>query len=334
LAVTAALATAAPVRAASLPDFPGIDLIPAAEVLRSHTTTSATGDLLLVDAAGARIRLVTSIDDPAVANRGDGSFHPVAEEDARDALAGVAAPFLRPLQTSVYLLPYPRAGAIASSADSLAIYLAPGTDAGATRRAAARLLAHELGHAVAHRFLSAGDPWWGRYRELRGITDDARFHARAAHADRPAELFAEDFRVLFGGPAARGDGSVENGGLPSPETVAGLRELFLELPARLQPAAALLPAATLFPNPARAGTEVVLRLAADGPGSTPVAGRIEASLHDITGRRVAAWTAAPDANGQLRLRLPERAAAPAGACWIVLRSPDGAREALPLRLLP
>ncbi len=72
---------------------------------------------------------------------------------------------------------------------------------------------------------------WDEYRRIRGIEDEITFSNTARHAYRPREIFAEDFRVLFGGAAAFFGGRVENPELPSPVTVAGLEEFFLGLAA-------------------------------------------------------------------------------------------------------
>ena len=56
---------------------------------------------------------------------------------------------------------------------------------------------------------------------MRGI-DAARFNASAVHADRPHEIWAEDFRALFGGASATGNGTIENDTISYPTQVQGL----------------------------------------------------------------------------------------------------------------
>ena len=68
-----------------------------------------------------------------------------------------------------------------------------------------------------------------RSRALRGIADLATYDASARHENRPHEIFAEDFRVLFGGALAVGSGSIENAALVSPQSVSGLREFLAGL---------------------------------------------------------------------------------------------------------
>jgi hypothetical protein len=70
------------------------------------------------------------------------------------------------------------------------------------------------------------DDSWNEYRRIRGITDESRFNELASHAYRPREIFAEDFRVLFGGAAAYFGGSIENPEIARPESVAGLENFF------------------------------------------------------------------------------------------------------------
>ena len=84
--------------------------------------------------------------------------------------------------------------------------------------------------------------------------DDERFNDRARHAYRPQEIFAEDFRVLFGGAAAYFGGSIENTEHPaSPKSVAGWRASSFAW--RVTPLASRAPriAATSYPNPFNPG---------------------------------------------------------------------------------
>src|ERR1051326_6180251 len=55
--------------------------------------------------------------------------------------------------------------------------------------------------------------------------------ASAAHADRPHEIWAEDFRALFGGAAATSAGTIENASLAYPTQIAGLDRFMASLAA-------------------------------------------------------------------------------------------------------
>jgi hypothetical protein len=137
---------------------------------------------------------------------------------------------------------------------------------------------HELGHVVQYTRMPDQDATaWSRYRTLRGITDVRVYCDTAAHADRPHEIFAEDFRALFGGPLANSTGNIENAVLTPPTQVAGLADFMLSLSG--PPLTVTLGAR---PNPAR-GAVLFSR-----KGSAPVA----LDLFDLAGRRLA--TVAPE----------------------------------------
>jgi len=95
----------------------------------------------------------------------------------------------------------------------------------------AYIVAHEVGHAFHNAFLPDDEDSddWKIYRQLRGIEDSGKFNASTRHAYRPKEIFAEDFRVLFGSDDARFGGYVENSELLSPELFPDLSEFFLDV---------------------------------------------------------------------------------------------------------
>ncbi|MFZ5597364.1 MAG: hypothetical protein ACOY31_10185 [Bacillota bacterium] len=88
------------------------------------------------------------------------------------------------------------------------------------------LAAHEAGHAVDFKYMDSEK--WEEYKVLRGITDSKKYNNNAPHKDQPREIFAEDFRMLFGGDLAVSIPH-ENDSLPSPSAVKGLKEFFLSL---------------------------------------------------------------------------------------------------------
>lgn len=61
------------------------------------------------------------------------------------------------------------------------------------------VVTHELGHLV---YQSLTEEEQYKYKIIRGIPDDWDTYPRTDYVNRPSELFAEDFRVLFGGEDA------------------------------------------------------------------------------------------------------------------------------------
>lgn len=249
----------------------------AAETLAGFCRADAEGRLWLELPGGTRQELVTSLSDPAISNQGDGRFHPFDEPEVRSALAAVSFPLGR-VSAEIFILPFPRRGGLESAAGPGLILLSPGVWPLSPEHQHAEFT-HELGHVVQYALLPDADvERWNVYRRLRGIDDAAIFAPTGAHADRPHEIFAEDFRMLFGDPLANYSGSIENARLALPDGIAGLERFMLDLGE-----GAPLPAALSgFPNPAR-GPVLFSR-----PGG--VAAHLE--LFDLSGRRVAA--VAPD----------------------------------------
>ena len=120
------------------------------------------------------------------------------------------------------------------------------------------------------------------YRELRGIEDGSVYSARAKHHNRPHEIFAEDFRFLFGGKTANYSGTIENRDLDLPDTVPGLREFFLSLAdprrlAHIQPTQRLI----AYPNPATGPVRLSLTGAAGAESGSQIL-----DVFDVQGRVV------------------------------------------------
>ena len=247
----------------------------AAETLARYCTTDSAGTPWLALPDGSRWELIRSTRDPAVANPGDGAFHPFDAAEVRAAIAGVRYP-LAGIDAEVFILPYPRRGGLTSAAAPGLVLLSPGVlpVAVATQHAT---VTHELGHLVhfAHLPDSAAAEW-SRWRTLRGVTDLSLYCASAPHADRPHEIFAEDFRVLFGDALASTDGGIENASLAPPNAVPGL-DVFV----RALAGASLAPALGAWPNPARGA----ISFARAGDTLNPI------EVFDPSGRRVA--TVAP-----------------------------------------
>ena len=196
----------------------------AAETLRDWCRTDEQGVLWLELPGGARYELVTSVFDPAIANHGDGSFHPFEAAEVEAAIAAVSYP-LDGVAADVFILPYPRRAGLASAAGTGLILLSPGVYALPRTQQHAEVV-HELGHVVQRADLPDTDTEaWSRYRGLRGITDPTVYSADAEHADRPHEIFAEDFRALFGGALATSTGTIENASLRAARRGARARGL-------------------------------------------------------------------------------------------------------------
>jgi hypothetical protein len=225
---------------------------------------------------GRFVPVITDINDPAISNKGDGAFHPFTVAQVDRALSAVSHPNM-PLSARIYLLPYPRRGVLTSSTSGNEMFLSPHVR-DIEPAVAAYIVAHELGHVFHNRYLPAGSGLWRDYRAVRGLTDENMFNDGASHAYRPREIFAEDFRVLFGGPDAYFAGQVENTQIADPANVPGLREFFLgSINARSHARIA----ASCSPNPFNPDTEIRITVAAQDAG-VPVSVR----LYSVTGALV------------------------------------------------
>ena len=88
------------------------------------------------------------------------------------------------------------------------------------------IMAHEYGHAWSnyHLYLShQGD--WSSYLTARGIAGDARVDS--TYNWSKGEMLADDYRMLFGSPAAVSQASYINPALADPRSVPGLRDFLL-----------------------------------------------------------------------------------------------------------
>lgn len=230
--------------------------------------------------------LVTNASDPEIANPGDGAFHPMSAGHVRAAARHVES-FTRSLKGKILILPYPRRGALKSSCEEGMIFLSPGVREVVPEHVHA-VTCHEIGHLFQTARVPQGSAVWDEYLVLRAL-DHPRFHKRAIHRDRPREIFAEDFRFLFGTTLATSSGSIENPDLPLPDTIPGLRDWFRRL-ARLQQVAAdighLQP--TSYPNPYRDGSPggVFVQFPVVAKASAAPGPRLPAEVFDAAGRRV------------------------------------------------
>ncbi|OGF13700.1 MAG: hypothetical protein A2W00_03485 [Candidatus Eisenbacteria bacterium RBG_16_71_46] len=298
----------------------GIVLHSAAETLRDYCRRDAANRLWLVLPGGARFELVTSTADPAIANPGDGAFHPFDPGEVRAALAGLRYP-LDGLRADIYVLPYPRRNGLTSATGPRLILLSPGVRPLIPGHQHAEV-AHEIGHIVHFEHLPDGDrTGWSAYRRLRGIEDEQVYSAASAHAFRPHEIFAEDFRALFGDALANYSGSIENSALTPPSHVPELAAFMVKL-SQLAAGPSDLAA---FPNPSRGS----LTLARAGGATTPV------DLFDLAGRRIA--TLEPQAGGgsvSWSWDRRDRFGRPVGPGVLLARARDGGGRVARITLLP
>jgi hypothetical protein len=254
----------------------GVRILDPEQVLRDRTQTGRDGILYLQDQQGTLRRFVTSMDDPIIVNPGDGRFHPASSPVVQTAVETADPRFMNRIGFDVYILPYPVADPFGSWADGEAIYLSPGVR-DLSDRQVEFLISHEAGHLVHRTFLPDSDrEGWARYRWIRGIEDTTRFHPGAIHRDRPHEIFAEDFRALFGSLQGPDADAIENPDLAAPDQVPGLREFLLGLIGETDSTPAF--AVALYPNPITAGE--LLHIALPN-GTAPTV-----TVYDVQGRSV------------------------------------------------
>jgi hypothetical protein len=251
----------------------GARILSPSEVLET-STVQLGGELHLVVGEGPTVRLITDPGDPEITNRGDGSFHPAPLDVVEEAVAFAEERFTDALDFQVMILPYPRSGRLRSTTERGVIYLSPGVQP-YTREQIHFLVSHEIGHVLHQQLLPDTDATgWSSYREVRGILDESVFHDHAAHADRPHEIFAEDFRQLYGGPLGSRFPQ-ENTDLERAAYIPGLPVLFASLLPDPVMTASTSPL-VLGPNPFRPGQRLAFRW--------PGAGVHRLEIVDVSGR--------------------------------------------------
>lgn len=260
----------------------GVRIIGPDEVLKRYCR--AEGDQLRLVVPGvAPQELVTRVDDPIVVNKGDGSFHPLDPNVVTQALAGLTFP-VDQVDAVVYVLPYPRRAGLESGAAPGAILLSPGVRPVPDLTVHA-IVAHEFGHVVQYQLATGGSAAWSAYLLLRGLPAAGRDTDALAHADRPREIFAEDFRELCGSPLARTNGTTENALMTPPESVEGLAAFLVDLPERARRTASAERRVAVFPNPFRSATTVHFTPRAGAAPSTAAPAR-QIRVYDVRGRVV------------------------------------------------
>jgi hypothetical protein len=223
------------------------------DYLANRTTYEGTrGTIDLQD--GFYLNVVTDIDDPLIVNKGDGRFYPFSPDQVIDLMRDIDYPRMH-LRVDIFVLPFPRTDVLVSSTSGRQIFLSPQVREVANETAA-YIVAHEMGHVFQGQYMpTSSHRRWSEYRQLRDIEDVETYNATATHANRPAEIFAEDFRVLHGGPLAYFEGRVENPNLPPPAMVPGLYGFFAQL-ALSDPDQPFIVSVASYPNPFNPRTEL------------------------------------------------------------------------------
>jgi hypothetical protein len=157
----------------------------------------------------------------------DKQYHPMPLDFVIDAVRSVGYP-LDGMEIDVVVLPAPRREIPKSTAEGSVIFLSPGRNPYQAAHVH-YVVAHEIGHVVQHTLMPRSrSDLWQQYADTRGLVLSESSWS-GSHCERIVEIFAEDFRVLFGGDLARFGGEVENHDLVPPEQVTGLRDFMLSL---------------------------------------------------------------------------------------------------------
>jgi hypothetical protein len=274
----------------------GLDVtIYGASALKERLTSFGSEAVIVLDQS-RYVPVITDIDDPDISNKGDGRFHPFDESHVLATLGELSHPHLG-FQVTVYILPYPRRSVLVSSTSGSEVFLSPHV-LDIHPSVSAYIVAHEIGHVLHDRYMPDGTRAWDDYRRVRGIEDAGTFSERASHPYRPKEIFAEDFRVLFGGAEAAWDGRIENPVLPSPLLVAGLEAFMGELGGTRRYARVEV-AASSFPNPFNPETEIVISVPEDVLAASQ---SVSVRIYNVRGQLVRDLYDGAPAGESLRLR--------------------------------
>lgn len=267
-----------------------------AEYLENYTTYDGTRGSINVDGY-FYASVVTDVDDPLIVNKGDGEFHPFPTDQVVRELRAIEYPVIQ-VDVEVFILPFPRTHFLVSSTSGSRVYLSPHVYE-PSAESVAYIVVHEMGHVFQNRYMPTSDLGsWSEYKMLRDIEDTAIFNAAATHANRPAEIFAEDFRALYGGPLARFDGRIENPMLPPPSMVPGLYGFFAGLSVGAPPVVAIA-SVNSYPNPFNPQTELHVTL---NEGFFHTSETLTIRIYDVRGALVRELYASRPAGPDVRVQ--------------------------------
>ncbi len=278
------------------PIFPAIllaaaSILPAADAVEIVDAETLRSQIVILDGVptlrleGQEWVLLTDPRDKRISQLGDGAFHPMDRAEVLRAIRAVRQGRRLP-DARIYILPFPRRDVLKSSCHGNAIFLSPGIRNVPKPHVHATVV-HELGHVLQHQHLSDNNRRWAEYLTLRGLAGVPKYHERAAHRDRPAEIFAEDFRYLFGGQVATSSGRIENPNLTMPDQVPGLEEFLRDVLRSPRGASAerLNDRPRSYPNPFRASEDGRLAVRFQRTTAALHSGA-NARIYDLAGRLV------------------------------------------------
>ena len=199
-------------------------------ILSEMTQRDASGNLVFYPEGGGYYYLIEDISCPLIVNKGSGEFFPMSEEVVLDALQEIDLDGRSvDMHIDVYILPMPRLYYMCSTSAGCRIFLSPGVWE-VSASTVASVVTHEFGHSFQKAYMPDSDEQgWAIYLGMRGILDNPVYTESAIHMNRPSEIFAEDFRILFGGELAVYPGTIENPNLVQPTEVIGLETFMASL---------------------------------------------------------------------------------------------------------
>ena len=272
-------------------------------IMETMTCRDECGRLIVVLPDGSSYILVEDISDPVIVNKGDGSFHPAATEDIVTALAEIDVDgVMVDLDLEIFVLPLPRRFVPGSTAVGNRIFISPGVYE-VSKELTAYTLTHEVGHCVQNMFINGSESReWLDYLMIRDLQDGDPDDGLMAHMYRPEEIFAEDFRYLFGGEASNYSGTIENPYIAMPDEVQGLETFFVTLIASVIASVDVIPEGKIlstmnYPNPFNPVTTIKAQL--DPSVSTH---EIEVNVYGVDGSLVRRLFSGDVSGGEFSVR--------------------------------